>query len=103
MDLSTKFKKIPKELLHIILSYNGTIKYKNGKYINQIYPDDIRYILLLTIPRKIFYNSSTQVNLNYYNVKRLTVLWRIDKFIPYYYASIDWSVDMLIDKEYLRQ
>jgi len=102
MDLSTKFKKIPRELLHIILSYNGTIKYKNGNYINQISPNDIRYSLLLKIPRKNFTNTITQINLNNSNLKKLSVLWTIDEFVIYYYSSIDWSRNLLKSEEYLR-
>ena len=37
---------IPKELLHIILDYDGRIKYKNGQYINIIHKHDERYNML---------------------------------------------------------
>ena len=30
------FQYLPKELINIILDYNGKIKYRNGKYINKI-------------------------------------------------------------------
>ena len=44
--------KFPKELIHIILAYDGRIKYKNGKYINVIHPADIRYTNLKPIIEK---------------------------------------------------
>jgi hypothetical protein len=46
------WQKLSKEILNIILEYNGTIKYRNGKYINKISENDSRYNLLLTIPPK---------------------------------------------------
>ena len=40
---------IPKELLHIILEYDGRIKYKNGRYVNIIHKHDERYNILKSI------------------------------------------------------
>jgi hypothetical protein len=43
---------IPKELLHIILEYDGRIKYKNGKYTNIIHKRDERYHVIIPIISK---------------------------------------------------
>lgn len=43
---------IPKDLLHIILEYDGRIKYRNGKYVNAIHQNDERYIIIKPIINK---------------------------------------------------
>ena len=40
---------LPLEIIHHILEYTGKIKYRNGKYMNQIATDDDRYKILQTI------------------------------------------------------
>ena len=39
-------KYIPKEILNIILDYDGRIKYRNGNYINIIHKRDFRYYII---------------------------------------------------------
>ena len=39
-------KVFPKELLHIILEFDGRIKYRNGKYVNIIHKHDKRYDMI---------------------------------------------------------
>jgi hypothetical protein len=50
-SLRNSLEKVPFEVLHIILSYDGSIKYRNGKWMNQLSNKDGRYDLLRSIPR----------------------------------------------------
>lgn len=43
---------IPKDLLHIILEYDGRIKYRHGKYVNIIHKRDDRYNIVAPVMHK---------------------------------------------------
>ena len=40
---------IPKDIINIILEYDGRMKYKNGKYVNIIHKHDERYSIIRSI------------------------------------------------------
>lgn len=92
------FGKLPKEIIHIILSYNNTINYRNGKYINRICPS--RYHILDNIPRPIINSiySHDEISL------RLTVSFlcpfkniRLEKIECS--TSIHWSGTMIFNND----
>jgi hypothetical protein len=43
---------IPKELLHLILEYDGRIKYRNGRYVNIIHKHDERFLIIKPLINK---------------------------------------------------
>lgn len=54
---------IPEELLHIILDYDGRIKYKNGKYVDIVHKHDARYSMLIPIiNKKILIMKKTEIH-----------------------------------------
>ena len=54
---------IPKDVLHIILEYDGRIKYKNGKYVNIIHKNDERYnIITPIVSKKMEIMKRTQID-----------------------------------------
>ena len=64
--------QFPLEIVHHIFEYTGKIKYRNGKYMNQISNNDKRYdmlqkLSLKTFDKRIFDNGEliykTRVNL----------------------------------------
>lgn len=42
---------LPLDIIHHILSYNDAIKWRNGKYMNQLSKSDMRYQLLKTVSK----------------------------------------------------
>jgi hypothetical protein len=54
---------IPKDILNVILEYDGRIKYKNGKYVNIIHKNDERYnIITPIISKKMKIMQNTELN-----------------------------------------
>lgn len=43
---------LPKDLIDIVLEYDGRIKYKKGKYVNIIQKNDLRYNIIKNIINK---------------------------------------------------
>ncbi len=59
---------IAKDVLNIILEYDGRIKYKNGKYVNVIHKNDFRYNMINQIINKKIkiLNTITESGNNFY-------------------------------------
>lgn len=68
------FKNLPNEIIHIILQYDGKIKYRFGMYLNQINTNIIKYNLLKEniinnywIINRIQIHMKHFMNINYMN------------------------------------
>ena len=84
---------LPLEIVHRILEYDGRIKYRNGKYMNQIAQDDYRYHLLRKMPvfrRDNWYSGGYflvyRVNYNN-NEKHTMIVYIFDESISYLYMN----------------
>jgi len=57
---------LPLDVVKKIIEYEGSIKYRHGRFMNQIPKTDFRYPLLRTIPSKIITSyGTTHVLLSY--------------------------------------
>jgi hypothetical protein len=54
MELIHQFKSLPEVLIHKIIHYTDIIVYRNGKYINRIIKNDLRYDILKKIPKPVY-------------------------------------------------
>ena len=81
------FSNLPKDIIHIILDFDGKIKYRNGLYINIIKNNDFRYTILsqLIIPRPVMYTmlydcelpEHFESNIIFTNNKYILSVWNI--------------------------
>ena len=85
--------RFPLEIVHRILEYTGRIKYRHGKYMNQILKDDYRYHLLRKIPvfrwDKWYSGGNFLVyRINYNNnEKHAMIVYIFDESITYLYMN----------------
>lgn len=58
MEISSKFAYLPNGIIRHIIAYTGaTYKKRNGKYMGQISKNDIRYLVLLSVPNRTIWND----------------------------------------------
>ena len=87
--------QFPLEIVHRILEYDGRIKYRHGKYMNQICKDDYRYHLLRKISvfqRDDWYSGNFYVyQMNYNNYdnenKHMMLVYIFEDSITYLYIN----------------
>jgi len=53
----TLWHRLPSDLVDRVLAYNGTLRKRAGKYMNQLAKTDPRYRLLQTVPRIVYVPS----------------------------------------------
>jgi len=86
-----KLSHLPQDIIHYILSYNGKIKYRNGKYMNQICKEDKRYKLLLKIP-------PIKSNKIYKNVYETFIIGHVYDEIVYKDTNTELYIDLKKEK-----
>ena len=98
--------KFPKDIINLILEFDGRIKYKRGKYINCIPNNDYRYALLsnLQIPAPVQYTMDYDCShvehfeyfINFNELYRLNV-WNVpynppNKIQYFFYKINDYNI-----------
>ena len=90
--------RFPLEIVHRILEYDGRIKYRHGKYMNQISKSDKRYELLLKIPRKTTMGYRGYGVILHVNERLKIYIWDIHNYLhPPVYEYIFRSVCRVAD------
>lgn len=89
IEFNDKWKYIPRELLHIILNYDGKISYRSGIYMNQIPRNEKRDKLLNKIPiKKYKIQEKLQANVELSKKKWLFLRTLEDNEMYLYYVYL---------------
>ena len=97
--LTMIFLHLQQDIIQHILSYNDSIKYRNGKYMNQISKNDARYDLLSKIPpitNAPWYNGFYKVNLKPNHI--ILYIVQYDHSIIYILLKLSKQLDFWIRK-----
>ena len=90
MIIIPKFKELPNELKIIILNYDGRIKERRGKYLDQIDTNDIKYNL---VKKNLIINSilinTVQLHIKYFTSMDVLHSTFKNKYIVYK-AIVEW-------------
>lgn len=92
----TIWKKLPFELVNLILEYDGLMKLRNGKFMNQLINIDIKYQLILDRMRfsknRKFHNATIGVSYVTNHIQHT------DKYIYYWATEHDYRVTLYTKK-----
>ena len=68
-EISQKFKNLPDDILFLILSYDNKLKYRNGKWMNQILLEDSRRECIKKMIKPILEkNGLEEVTIDYHTI-----------------------------------
>jgi len=87
LTLNNIWKQIPKEILRIVLEYDGKIKYRTGMYIDKVIIHDEQKKLLEKIPKIIHCSQCFSFECKESYVRLTNIFWLIFRFIenkPYF-------------------
>jgi len=98
------WKNTPIDIIDKIVRYTGKMRWRNGVFMNQIRKDDARYVILQTIPEKIYtYDPISNVHNTYVffnsykdNMRKIIVKYEnksvLHTLFNYFYfnACLDW-------------
>ena len=87
---------LPLDIIHHIIKYDGRIKYRNGKYINQIMHDDYRYKMLQSIPKiKSCYQDPLYMTISFnkqYRFEKFETTWNNENPWIFSYITYEESI-----------